>query len=237
MVEFDTMADAVAAGWVNARRGSIEAYRGATIRCVDITQGDSRTDPPTGSVNSRFGIVAEVSVTYGDGMCVRSQIGQDPETGHGRSVVYARSQSVRLPQETNQIGQRGSYTEMFAPDTYAAGIDGARRAIDAWLANPRTESQWRVWNRARVAALSEAARRAEDPYAAYDAWIEWCREVRYARSHHATYVANAMPPEERDAYAAVTPENVLYTMRRKRRAPDWVTLDDVRAAVEWDDTP
>ncbi len=109
--EFQTVGDAIAAGYQQAISNTLEIYRGYNIRVVDISGHNS----------------------YGYSFAVRALASAETiRTGHRHLGDWGQTVEV-WTQDPNQLGQPGSARPMFPPNALSQALDAARRAIDAEL--------------------------------------------------------------------------------------------------------
>ena len=106
--EFETTAEALAAGYENGGKRHLETYRNYEIQVVD-----------TSGYNS-FGYDFGVKALPDDSLI---------NSGH-RTVGPFGSTVTVWTQELNQMKQAGSFRPMFAPNTLTKAIAEAKQAVD-----------------------------------------------------------------------------------------------------------
>ena len=140
-IRFQSVDDAIAAGWHPAKARTVEVYRG-----IKIASG-----PLTGSREQVFAMAL-----YAD-PC-------SPDVPHDacRAGRAYRSQLVWIDTARGSAGRLGAYVDMYAPEVWAAGIAAQRAAIDRCLAeHPAFERGLLALDAARARqAVKYAARKA-----------------------------------------------------------------------------
>lgn len=140
-IRFQSVDDAIAAGWHPAKARTVEMYRG-----IKISSG-----PRTGSREQVYSMVL-----YAD-PC-------SPDVPHDacKTQRQYRSQLVWIDTARGSAGRIGAYVDMYAPDVWDAGIAAQRAAIDRCLAeHPAFERGLLALDAARARqAVKYAARKA-----------------------------------------------------------------------------